>query len=313
MEYSLLEKTELWVKPVILSEADLDGCGQAAAQALGLKDDEIMVTDVIGDTLTLDILVPTITAEQIVARKGVLLGLLSEVPGVKILEETDVHSDGVLGLINLDKKTGQEMLDRTRVMSAQIAACIRKRCMVCSTGQEVLAGQIKDTNTPYLMGQLEHKGYQVARGPTLQDDVGIISRTMREAAEDGYGVLIMTGGIGAEEKDQTLTALERVDPQAGMPEILKFKEGQGRHHRDGVRIGVGILEPTLIICLPGPHDEVQLVWPVLSEGLEQGWDKETLAEALANVLRRKFLARSGGQKIPLQNSHMEGANDIKSE
>jgi len=299
MEYSLLEKTELWIKPVILSEADLDGCGRAGAQALGLKNEEIMVTDAIGDTLTMDILVSTIKADQIVARKEALLRLLNEVPGVKILDETDVHSNGVLGLINLDKETGQEMLDRTRKMSAQIAECIPKRCMVCATGREVLASEIKDTNTPYLMEELEHAGYQVTRGPTLQDDAGIIGRAMRQAAEDGYGLMITTGGIGAEGKDQTLTALARMDPKARMPTILRFQKGQGRHHRDSVRIGVGTLEPTLVICLPGPHDEVRLSWPVLSEGMEKGWDKDTLAEALANVLRRKFLAQSEAQKLSL--------------
>ena len=62
MEYRLLEKTELWVKPVVLSGADLDACARVAAEALGLKGDEVMVTDAMGDNLTFDILIPTIQA-----------------------------------------------------------------------------------------------------------------------------------------------------------------------------------------------------------------------------------------------------------
>ena len=134
----------------------------------------------------------------------------------------------------------------------------------------------------------------MATGPTLEDKAGAIARAFRQAAEDAYGLMITTGGIGAEGKDQTLEALGRVDPQATMPYILKFRKGEGRHHRDGVRIGVGTLEPTLIICLPGPHDEVRLTWPVLRKGLGEGWDREALAGALADVLRRKFLERSAG-------------------
>lgn len=294
MEYRLLEKTELWVKPVILSGADLDACARVASEALGLNGDEVMVTDAIGDTLTLDILVPTIQAEQIVARKETLLRLLRGVSGLQILEETEVHSDGVLGLISLEEKTGKEMIERSRAMGAQIAERIRKRSMVCSTGQEVLAGQIIDTNTPFLMDALELEGYEVTGGPTLEDKAGTIARAFRQAAEDAYGLMITTGGIGAEGKDQTLEALSQVDPQATMPYILKFKKGEGRHHRDGVRIGVGTLEPTLIICLPGPHDEVRLTWPVLRKGINEGWDKETLAGALADVMKRKFLERSAG-------------------
>ena len=173
--------------------------------------------------------------------------------------------------------------------------------MVCSTGQEVLAGQIIDTNTPFLMDALELEGYQVTGGPTLDDKAGTIVRAFRQAAEDAYGLMITTGGIGAEGKDRTLEALGRVDPQAKMPYILKFQKGEGRHHRDGVRIGVGMLEPTLIICLPGPHDEVRLTWPVLKKGLNEGWDKEALAGALADVLRRKFLARSAGGQTRRDN------------
>ncbi len=294
MEYRLLEKTELWVKPVILAGADLDACARVAAESLGLKADEVMVTDAMGDTLTLDILVPTIQAEQIVARKEALLNLLRTVSGVRILEETEIHSDGVLGLISLEDQTGKEMLERSRAMGIEIAERIRKRSMVCSTGQEVLAGQILDTNTPFLMDVLKHEGYQVTKGTTLDDHAGAICRAFRQAAEDAYGLLITTGGIGAEGKDKTLEALGRVDPHATMPYILKFKKGEGRHHRDGVRIGVGVLEPTLIVCLPGPHDEVQLSWPVLRKGLNEGWDKNILAGALADVLRRKFLKRNAG-------------------
>jgi molybdopterin biosynthesis enzyme MoaB len=302
VEYRLLEKTELWVKPVVLDGADLEGCGRAAAEALGLKRKEVMVTDAMGDTLTLDILVPTIRAEQIVAQKDTLLSLLRDVSGVRILKETMVHSNGVLGLISLEAQAGKEMLERSRAMGAEIAEHIRNRSMVCSTGREVLAGQIIDTNTPFLMDALEHEGYQVTRGPTLEDEASAITRNFRQAAEDAYGLMITSGGIGAEGKDKTLEALGIVDPQAMMPYILKFKKGEGRHHGDGVRIGVGVLEPTLIVCLPGPHDEVRLSWPVLRKGLNEDWDKRTLAGALADVLRGKFLKRSAGHEAFSDNT-----------
>ena len=275
-----------------LAEADLEACARAVAQALDLNPEDIMVTDAMEDRLIRDILVPTVQAEQIVARKERLLGALRAVSGVGVTDETEVHSDGILGLISLDEKTGKEVLEKSRAIGAQIADHIRKRSMVFATGKEVLAGQIRDTNTPFLITALEDEGYEVAEGPVLEDKVDTIARAFLRAAEDGYGLLITTGGIGAEGKDQTLEALTRVDSQASMPYILKFQKGQGRHHKDGVRIGVGILEQTKIVCLPGPHDEVRLAWPILKEGMRTDWDKDVLAEGLANALRKKFLSRS---------------------
>lgn len=300
MEYRLLEKTEIWISPIKLSGVDLGACAGAAAHALDLSPGEITVTDVIDDRLTLDILVPTIDAEQIVARKTRLLRALQKVPGVVLSSETNVHSEGILGLIGLDERTGKELLERSRAMETQIEAYVRRRCIVFPTGKEVLGGQIRDTNTPFLLGVLQDEGYQVVKGPILQDREDAIARAMRLAAEEGYGLIITTGGIGAESKDQTLEALARVDPQASMPYILRFREGEGRHHRDGVRIGVGRLEKTLIVCLPGPHDEVRLAWPVLRDGLNGDWDEETLAEVLADVLRKKFLLRSGVHRESVQ-------------
>jgi molybdenum cofactor synthesis domain-containing protein len=164
--------------------------------------------------------------------------------------------------------------------------------VVYPTGREVAAGQIRDTNTPFLMKALESEGYEVLKGPILDDDAVAISRAFRDAAAEGYGLLITTGGIGAERKDLTIQALTAVDLGALIPYILKFRRGQGRHHRDGVRIGVGRLHRTTIVCLPGPHDEVELAWPILRQGLQESWDTKALAEGLARVLREKFLARS---------------------
>ncbi len=308
IEYRLLEKTELWVKPVRMSGVDLDACARATAAALGLKIDEVMVTDAIGDTLTLDILVATLAPDRIVGRKKILLSALKEVSGLEITDDTDVHSDGVLGLISLDEETGRTVLQRTKEIAEEVFSRIRKRAMVCSTGQEVLAGQIRDTNTPFLLEALRNEGYVAVRGPVLPDDANGIARAFRDAASGGMGLLVTSGGIGAESKDQTLEALKRVDPEASTPYLLKFRQGHGRHQKDGVRIGVGYYEPTLIVCLPGPNDEVRLAWPVLRKGIREGWGKELLAEAVADALRRKFLKKSSPARHELDHDRRGHGN-----
>ena len=292
MTYRLFEKTELFISPLKLTGADLGSCALAVAHALALRPEDIMVTDAIEDHLVLDVLVPAIEPEQIIAKKKPLLCALATIPGVHITDETDVHSDGILGLISLDEKSGQKLLQRTDSIQSQMTQYIRKRAMIFATGQEVLSGQIRDTNTPFLCEALKSEGYQVATGPVLTDNADRIAGAFCRAVEQGYGILITTGGIGAEHKDQTLEALARMDADAVMPYILKFQKGQGRHHKDGVRIGVGVLEQSLIVCLPGPHDEVQLAWPVLKEGFQSHSDKRVLAMSLAKALRTKFITRS---------------------
>ncbi len=297
MEYRLLEKTELWISPIKLSQANLKACAIAVGNALGLGEADIMVTDALSDTLTLDVLIPTVSDEQIVAKQRAVLKSLSSVPGVTVFPETSVHSEGVLGLINLDERERDGLLQRSEAMRDEIVERIARRAIVIATGAEVVDGRIKDTNTPFLMERLSEVGFKADRGPVLADDSMMIARSLRLASEDAYGLAVTTGGIGAEGKDRTVEALTYLDPNAATPYVLKFRKGHGRHRKDGVRLGVGSLAQLLIVCLPGPHDEVELLWPILHRGLHEKWDKKPLADALAARLREKFLSRGGHHPV----------------
>ena len=311
MEYRLLEKRELWISPVELRGADLTLCARVAAGVLGLSPEEIMVTDVLEDRVTLDILVGTIGADQIVAREKALLEALASVPGIHVKPDTRVHSDGILGLISLDEVQGREVLERSRAMGSDIAEHIRKRAVVFATGREVISGQIQDANTPFLIAALRSQGYHASQGGILEDKVSAIAGAFGRAAERGYGLILTTGGIGAEGKDKTLEALTAVDPHPSLPHILRFQRGQGRHAKDAVRIGVGLLGHTRIVCLPGPHDEVMLAWPVLLKGINADQNEAALAEAIASALRRKFLARSNHPTLVSSHHPMEAPHGSK--
>ena len=55
----------------------------------------------------------------------------------------------------------------------------------------------------------------------------------------------------------------------------------GRHEKDGVKIGGAYVQPSFIIALPGPHEEVKAGMEVIAEGLKKGLSKEELAAALS--------------------------------
>ncbi|BEQ15605.1 molybdopterin-binding protein [Desulfoferula mesophila] len=291
MQYRLLEKTEIWITPISLRDADLAACAEAAGKVLGLTPPEIMVTDAQTNHLVFDVLTPTVEAGQIVARKQALLDALGRVAGVQISPDTEVHSDGILGMISLGPDEGREVLERTEKLADQIKQRLARRAKIFPTGTEVINGQIKDTNTPFLKGRLEDMGFSVTTSPPLPDQQNRIAGSLRDAVEEGYGLIVTTGGVGAEGKDQTVEALLALDPQAATPYVLKFTKGQGRHAKDGVRLGVGRLGQSTMVTLPGPNDEVRLTWPVLSRGLSENWSKERLASHLADALRQKFLDR----------------------
>lgn len=58
---------------------------------------------------------------------------------------------------------------------------------------------------------------------------------------------------------------------------------------------MGVVGPSRMVALPGPHDEVMCAAPVLLRGLEENWDKETLADRLAAALADKWRRKGMGQ------------------
>lgn len=288
MEINLLEKTELWIEDIDLENADLNRIAAVAADVLGVDPGKVLVVDVLDHRITLDLLQQTLQAEQVYGKKAELLRRLGEISGVKITEQTDIHSDGILGMIALDENEAREVISRSAAMAADVMARVARRACVFPTGFELRRGMIQDTNTPFIKNALEERGFQVACGDVLDDDKDVIRGRIQLAIDQGYGLIITTGGVGAESKDRTVEAVLAIDPEAETPYIIHFTQGTGRHEKDGVRIAVGSVGPTTIVCLPGPNDEVKIGMPVILEAIENGRTKAEMASALANALRMKL-------------------------
>ncbi|MEM1550735.1 MAG: molybdopterin-binding protein, partial [Candidatus Bathyarchaeia archaeon] len=267
---------------------DLSEVAHAVAEVLGLGDDEVMVTDVREDRLILDILRKTVRAEQIFGKKQELLRRLSKIPGVIVTEETTIHSEGILGFIAVDEEMAREVIERSKQMVLEIKSKIAKRAIVFPTGFEIKRGIVKDTNTPLIVERFEKEGYTVSKGDPLEDDEEHIASSILEAISMGYGVIIITGGIGAEDKDKTVEGVLKVDPNAALSYITRYEVGTGRHVKDGVKIAVGKVGETTIITLPGPTEEVNLCLEIVIQGLSRGLSKHELANEIAGVLRKRL-------------------------
>lgn len=288
MELNMLQKTELWVTGIELHKANLNEIAAAVARVLELPVDAVLVVDVRDSVVVLDILRRKIQAGQIVGKEKELLSALGGLNGVRITSHSAVHAQGILGLIAADPEKRDELLESTRNLAEEVKARLSRRGIVFASGREVQEGLIEDTNSSYLISFFEKHGYKMKLGGVLPDDLEMITGRLRSALSSGYGLVITTGGVGAEDKDFTVESICRLDPLAETPWILHFHAGEGRHVKSGVRIAVGSVGLTTLVALPGPHDEVRLSAPVLLEGLGAGLDKKGLAEKLASVLRDKW-------------------------
>ena len=285
MELELFEKTEIWISPIQIRGVNLDVVAEKVAKVLNLDKREVLVIDAGEEVITLDIIRKIVKAEDIIGKRGELLRTLAEITGISLTPETSIHSEGILGLIDIeDQKVAQDLLKNMEEMRGQISDRIQKRAVVFPSGFEIQKGFVQDTNTPYIKKRLTEEGYEVWIGNVLEDDLDSIVASLNNAVNRGFGLIITTGGVGAEHKDRMVEALLELDSRASTPYIIRYEKGTGRHEKDGVKIGVAYCKPTLIVALPGPHDEVKIGIETVIEGLKRGADKESLALALSKKM-----------------------------
>jgi len=288
MGLNLLEKTELWINNISLDNVNLTQMAETAARVLGFDSANVLVVDVRPRHITLDILERDIVEEKIMGKETVLLQELSKLEGVNITNETYIHSNGILGMICLDVENPKEVIDKIKTMTGEMKEKISKRAIVFPTGFELKQNLIEDTNTPYLKNLLEEEGYNVTPGDIIEDDIDDMVYKLSDAVSRAFGLIITTGGVGAEDKDISVESVLRIDSDAATPYIVKFQQGTGRHVKDGVKIAVGQVGPAYIISLPGPNDEVRVAAKVLTDCLKNHCSKAEIAQQIANALAKKL-------------------------
>jgi molybdenum cofactor synthesis domain-containing protein len=296
MELNLLKKTELRITNIALTNANLNVIAQAVAEVLGLPHDKVLVIDVRTDHICLDLLEKTLDMHQVVGKEQAILDRLKTIQGLHLTEETRVDSAGIMGLIGADDLEAEAVIEATTRMTNEIERNVLSRALIFSTGFEVKQGMIEDTNSPFLLQFLKELGYRAEFGGILDDDISAIRYQLSDAADRGIGLVMTTGGVGAEDKDFTVEAITTLDREAATPWLAKFEKGTGRHVKEGIRIGVGQVGLTTYVALPGPHDEVVAAAGSFKNLCHAGKriDKMGLANAIAHILREKLRGKHMG-------------------
>jgi len=284
-DVQLLGKTEIWMQGVHLSDADLPELARRVASVLSLPDDKVFVTDVREALVVLDVLQPKVELSQVVGRQPQIFAAIDELEGVRIEDGALIHSEGVLGVIGSTREQAKALVANAERMDRQIREYASGRVAVVSTGTEIIGGEVRDTNFEAISEVLGAAGFDVEFGGVAEDSERAIAGLIARLSSEGYGLIITTGGVGAEDKDHTIEAVEALDANLAIAILAKYEKGHGRHVKDSVRICVGNLGWSTIISLPGPTHEVQLALPVIVEHLKAGTTPAALVEAIAVPLR----------------------------
>jgi nicotinamide-nucleotide amidase len=94
-------------------------------------------------------------------------------------------------------------------------------------GNEILIGDIQDTNTSWLCKEISNLGGFIARATALRDDAEIIATEIKAAMKRGPRVIFTSGGLGPTADDFTLSGVARgvgVEIQLHKQALLMIKE-----------------------------------------------------------------------------------------
>ena len=133
-------------------------------------------------------------------KEAALLDAIKAVPGVTLYPETYLHSNGVLGQVCAGVEDEETVLRQVEQMTDELRRNVSHRAIVFPTGFELQQGLIEDTNTPYLKEMLEQEGYKVTVGEIMADELPDIVDKLEDALSRGFGLILTTGGVGAEGK-----------------------------------------------------------------------------------------------------------------
>ena len=118
---------------------------------------------------------------------------------------------------------------------------IMSQAQIVTIGQELLRGDIGNSNAVYLARELNKCGIHVQQIITLADDVENASKQLKQCMIE-EGVVIITGGLGGTADDVTRTILssilerELIVDKKGEDHLRKWYKGRGRSFSEDDRL-----------------------------------------------------------------------------
>ncbi|MFB6120645.1 MAG: competence/damage-inducible protein A [Halobacteriaceae archaeon] len=124
---------------------------------------------------------------------------------------------------------------------------------VVTVGDELLVGEVTNTNATWLCQRLAERGAAVRRVVTVPDDVADIAETVR-TLHDRYDAVLVTGGLGPTHDDVTMAAVATAFDRdlAEHSDAVAWLDGDSGYDYDDLTEGTGHL-PEGARFLPNPE------------------------------------------------------------
>jgi len=146
--------------------------------------------------------------------------------------------------------------------------------LVLTISDSAAAGKREDLSGPEARRILEEAGFSVRAIDVLPDDRSAIESRIRRASDEGYLLVVTSGGTGLSPRDvtpeATLAVVDRLVP--GIAELMRGESLKITPRAALSRAVAGIRGSTLIINLPGSVKGVReclgVVRPILGHAVE---------------------------------------------
>ena len=111
-------------------------------------------------------------------------------------------------------RNGYQAVD---VCKLEVSGVTRLIASIVTVGEELLIGQVLDTNAAYLAEELTRLGVPIVRSWTVGDDKEAIKGALAEGMQHGR-LTVLTGGLGPTPDDGEQggrRCVDRIEPQRG--------------------------------------------------------------------------------------------------
>ncbi len=148
------------------------------------------------------------------------------------------------------------------------------RALVLTISDTASAGRREDRSGPEARSILEEAGFEVAAVEILPDERSEIESRLRRASDEGFLLVVTSGGTGLSPRDITPEATQAVIDRnvPGISELMRLESLKITPRAALSRAIAGIRGTTLIINLPGSVKGVRecltAVRPILSHAAD---------------------------------------------